>query len=91
MATLYRQLGVSAAQAATLFSRAFGIPPVAYRLQVRLNRARELLVSTRRNVRETAWEVGFSDPLYFSRVFAKHFGTTPSSLIREFAVTRRSP
>jgi AraC-like DNA-binding protein len=91
LSRLYRDLGVSSAQAATLFARAYGLPPVAYRLQVRLNRARELLVSTRRNVRETAWEVGFSDPLYFSRVFARRFGTTPSSLIREFAVTRKMP
>jgi AraC-like DNA-binding protein len=90
MSRLYRELAVSAAQAATLFTRAFGVPPVAYRQQLRLNRAREILISTRRNVRETSWDVGFSDPLYFSRAFTKHFGTSPSTLIREFAVTRRS-
>jgi AraC-like DNA-binding protein len=89
MARLYRDLSVSPAQAATLFSRAFGLSPVAYRLQVRLNRARELLISTHLNVSETAYEVAFSDPLYFSRVFRDRFGITPSSLIRDFAATRR--
>jgi AraC family transcriptional regulator, arabinose operon regulatory protein len=90
IAHLYGELAVSPARAATLFARAFGLSPVAYRTQVRLNRARELLVSTRRNVSETAYEVGFSDPLYFSRAFRRRFGVTPSSLIREFAATRRT-
>jgi AraC-like DNA-binding protein len=89
LAGLYRELGISAARAATLFAEAFGMSPVAYRLQVRLNRARELLISTRRNVSETAYASGFADPLYFSRVFNRYFGATPSSLIRDFAVTRR--
>jgi AraC-like DNA-binding protein len=89
MTRMYRELGVRPAHAATLFSRAFGVSPVAYRMQVRLDRARELLMSTRRNVSQVAYEVGFTDPLYFSRVFRSHFGATPSSLIREFAFTRR--
>jgi len=82
-------LSVSYARASTLFARAFGLSPVAYRTQIRLNRARALLVSTRRNVSEVAYEVGFSDPLYFSRAFKRRFGATPSSLILEFAATRR--
>jgi AraC family transcriptional regulator of arabinose operon len=90
MSRMYGELAVSSAQSATLFTHAFGVPPVAYRRQVRMNRAREILISTRRNVRETSWDVGFSDPLYFSRAFTRHFGTSPSTLIREFAVTRRS-
>jgi AraC-like DNA-binding protein len=89
MSLLYREVSVSPAQAATLFARAFGLSPVAYRMQVRLNRARELLISTRRNVSEAAYDVGFSDPLYFSRAFRSRFGATPSSLIREFSATRR--
>lgn len=89
MTRLYQELAVSAGRAATLFARAFGASPVAYRVQIRMNRARELLVSTRRNVSEVAYAVGFGDPLYFARVFRKHFGRTPSSLIRDFSVSRR--
>jgi AraC-like DNA-binding protein len=90
MARLYREVAVSPARAAALFARAFGVSPVAYRTQLRLNRARELLVSTRRNVSEAAYEVGFSDPLYFSRAFHRRFGMTPSSIIRRFSATRRA-
>ncbi len=88
LARLYQELAVSPSRAATLFSRAFGRSPVAYRTAVRLGRARELLVTTRCNVSEAAYAVGFADPLYFSRAFRERFGASPSSLIRSFAATR---
>ena len=48
--------------------------------KVRLHRAKALLQSTDRPIADVAYEVGFSDPSYFSRVFGKEFGTTPSAL-----------
>jgi transcriptional regulator GlxA family with amidase domain len=63
---------------------------VAYRRHLRLRRARELLVTSQKNVSEVACATGFSDPLYFSRVFRRAFGVTPSSLIRSFS-SRRAP
>ena len=89
MAQIYRQMNISAAHAGALFKRAFGLAPVAYRNRLRLSRAREFLVSSTANVSETAFAVGFSDPLYFSRVFHKTFGVTPSSLIQDFTSKRR--
>ena len=86
---IYERLDVSSAHAETLFRRAFGVTPVAYRRRLRLGRARELLVSSQMNVSEAAYAVGFADPLYFSRVFRRVFGTTPSSLIREFSHRRK--
>ena len=35
-------------------------------------------MSSPKNVAEIAYELGFSDPAYFSRIFKKHFGQTPS-------------
>jgi AraC-like DNA-binding protein len=32
------------------------------------------------NISEIAYEVGFNDPKYFSRCFAREFGAPPSSL-----------
>ena len=89
MEAIYGKLDVSSAHAETLFRAAFGTTPVGYRRQLRLRRARELLVSSRMNVGEIARAVGFADPLYFSRVFRKAFGATPSSLIRDFSNRRR--
>ena len=89
MERIYQELDLSADHAGMLFRRAFGVSPVKYRMQVRLQRARELLVSSKRNVSQAAYAVGFTDPLYFTRVFREQFGVTPSSLIYEFDTTRK--
>jgi len=86
---IYSQLEISPAYAETLFRRAFGITPAAYRLQLRLRRAQELLVTTTTNVSQAAYAVGFVDPLYFTKIFHETFGTTPSRLIQDFDVTRK--
>ncbi len=44
---------------------------------IRLEKAAQLLHQGNRQVAETAYEVGFSDPNYFTRVFRKEFGVTP--------------
>lgn len=47
---------------------------------VRLNKAKELLVSRRYSIGEVANMVGFSDPKYFSTCFKKQFGVSPSKI-----------
>lgn len=89
MENIYEGLNISSAHAETLFRKAFGITPISYRTQIRLNRARELLVTTQNNVSQIAYSVGFSDPLYFSRLFRKAFGVNPSSLIADFEFSRK--
>ena len=87
--TIYKKLDISTNYAETLFVKAFGITAVAYRIQLRLTKAREILTSSKFNVTQTAYFVGFTDPLYFSRIFRKTFGITPSSLIIDFKNTRK--
>ncbi len=41
--------------------------------------AKRLLVYTNRDVKEIAWELGYIDPAYFSRLFKKHAGQSPLS------------
>ncbi len=88
MEEIYKELSLSSSHAETLFRKAYGITPVAYRMQIRLNRARELLVTTQYNVSQVAYSVGFTDPLYFSRLFRNAFGTNPSSLIADYGFSR---
>ncbi len=47
--------------------------------KLRLNRAKELLLNTQLNISEIGYEVGFKDPAYFSRMFSREVGSTPSS------------
>ncbi|MDO8366983.1 MAG: ATP-binding protein [Saprospiraceae bacterium] len=53
--------------------------PSRFIRSVRLHKAKELLQSTELNISEIAYEVGFSDPNYFSRSFSEEFGVPPMS------------
>ena len=46
--------------------------------QVRLEQAKELLLNTDKAISEVAYEVGFTDPKYFSRIFSETFQQSPS-------------
>ncbi len=50
---------------------------------VRMQRAMELLKNNTATVSEIAYEVGFKDPGYFSKVFKAHFGQQPSEVEHE--------
>ena len=49
----------------------------------RLNKAAQLLRSGVHNVNEVAYATGFSDVKYFSTVFKKHYGMSPSKYIQQ--------
>jgi len=45
-----------------------------------LVKAKQLLKATTMNISEIAYDVGFSDPAYFSRVFKDEFGVSPGEV-----------
>ena len=57
-----------------------GKTPNKYIRSMRMKRAMELLNTTSMNVSEIAYDLGFSDPNYFSRTFQQAYGKTPSSI-----------
>ncbi|MEK5037379.1 AraC family transcriptional regulator [Sporosarcina sp. FSL K6-3457] len=61
------------------FKRQTGRSPIAYLLEIRIEKAQELLLHTNATVQEIADYVGYTDPLYFSRLFKKHTGVTPGN------------
>lgn len=50
---------------------------------VRINRACALMQQGQTSVSDIAWQCGFRDPLYFSRVFKKYMGFTPTEQIKK--------
>lgn len=54
------------------------LTPVHIIRDLRLARAKELLRATDLTVSEIAFQSGFNDPSYFTRLFSKEFGGTPS-------------
>jgi len=55
-----------------------GKPTSDYIRNYRIRRAKEYLLNPDITVSEVAYQVGFKDPNYFTKSFAKEFGTTPS-------------
>ncbi|MBO5747040.1 MAG: helix-turn-helix transcriptional regulator [Clostridia bacterium] len=70
--------GFSRSRFTHLFTEVVGISPYRYQQKFRLEQACELLRSTTLSIGEVSESVGFSDALYFSRLFKKRFGVTPS-------------
>lgn len=71
---------LSPSRYSALFRRMTGRSPQQYLIELRLKNARELLLSTNLSVAEVARSVGYDDALYFSRLFRRHFGFSPSTL-----------
>lgn len=61
-----------------LFSSAYGVTPQKYLMNVRIRHACTMLRESRLSVTEVAMRCGFSDSNYFSRIFKKHTGYSPS-------------
>lgn len=71
------QLGVSTRTLNRRFKEAVGITPLEYLQNIRMESARELLSQTNLTVGEIAWQLGFQDAGYFSRLFLRHRGLSP--------------
>lgn len=61
------------------FKAEFNDSPNNYLNLKKLERARELLKRTPMPISDIAYEVGFNDPLYFTRLFKKRTGTSPTT------------
>jgi YesN/AraC family two-component response regulator len=61
-----------------LFKKHLQTTPVHYINQIRISAAQSLLLDTTYSIRDIAQSVGFEDVNYFSRVFKRLTGTTPS-------------
>ncbi|WP_460796579.1 helix-turn-helix domain-containing protein [Microbacterium sp. GXF0217] len=76
---LARVATLSPSRLTHLFTESLGMPPQQYVERERLTRAARLLASTDRAVNEIARDVGWDDPLYFSRRFSKLHGVSPTT------------
>ena len=60
-----------------MFRKYTGISPTQYHLSLRIQKARDLLVSTDLSFKEIANELGFESYFYFSRIFKDKMGKSP--------------
>lgn len=71
-------LGVSSAYFSTVFKKETGKTFVGYLTDYRMEIAEKMLLETDEKTYIIAEKVGYSDPNYFSYVFKKQFGVSPS-------------
>jgi AraC family transcriptional regulator len=76
------RLAKECAMSRSYFSRAFkqstGMSPHDWLLQMRVDKAKELMLRTSLNLSQVALDCGFADQSHFSRVFQKMAGLPPS-------------
>jgi len=79
---LFVCLPVSYRTLSTQFNRSEGMSLKAWQLRQKIAEARRLLETGDTIVEATAWELGFSSPHHFSKVFLQITGTRPGIYIR---------
>lgn len=55
-----------------------GLSPYQYFLEMKVNKAKEMLLDGGRSVKEISYKLAFQNPYYFSRLFKKKTGVSPS-------------
>ncbi|MGL6174102.1 MAG: AraC family transcriptional regulator [Cellulosilyticaceae bacterium] len=63
-----------------IFKEEMGTSPISYLIQIRLNKAKELLQTQNLPINVVAKHVGYEDAYYFSKLFKKYFGVSPSKI-----------
>ena len=72
------ELGVHRSYLSSIFKDFHKISPKEYLLEVRMNRAKELLETTNQPIKIIAYSVGYLDPLHFSKAFRQYYDCSPS-------------
>ena len=72
------EIGISTRQLDRLFGKYLNCSPKKYYVEMRLERARNLLIQTDKPITEISLACGFESPGHFARVYRSAFGITPS-------------
>ncbi|PZP48054.1 MAG: AraC family transcriptional regulator [Pseudopedobacter saltans] len=78
MTKIAKQLTVSYSKFRKDFKMVTGVSPNQFLIEIRLNKAKELLKATNIPICEIAGQTGFDTLFYFSRLFKKKFNVAPT-------------
>jgi AraC-like DNA-binding protein len=73
-----REMGVSLRKLQRITKAEMNCTPTRFIYLVKLNQSANYLANNEGNVSEAAYEFGFTDPSYFSKLFKNHFGISPA-------------
>ncbi|RED93826.1 hybrid sensor histidine kinase/response regulator transcription factor [Marinoscillum furvescens] len=80
------ELGVSRTMLFTKIKAWTNLTPNEFIQSMRMKRAAQLLEQNKLSVSEVSYQVGYTNPKYFSKCFQKHHGETPSAYAEKFTV-----
>jgi AraC-like DNA-binding protein len=63
-----------------MFKKYTGVPPVQYHLDLKILRAKEMLLYDDKSIKEISYDLGFQSIYYFSRIFKNKQGVSPSEM-----------
>jgi AraC-like DNA-binding protein len=70
--------GLSTFYLSRTFKEATGYPIITYFNKMKIEKAKELLIEGNKKVKEVAYELGYVSEFYFSRMFKRIEGLSPS-------------
>ena len=79
---LAKTLGIESSYLSKLFKKQVGCSPIEYLTKVRIDKAKQLLKFPPYSIKNVAKAVGFSDPLYFSKIFKHYTGLNPTEFTK---------
>jgi AraC-like DNA-binding protein len=71
-----------------MFKKYTGVSPVQYQLDLKIMRAKEMLLSTDKIIKEISYDLGFRSVYYFSRIFKNKTGASPSEIRKTYRRVR---
>lgn len=77
-------LNVSYSWFRKMFKKYTGLSPAQYISQIKLQKAKVLLLNTKKSVKEIAFELHYEDTAYFSTIFKKHVGLSPTEYKQQY-------
>ena len=80
---LASDIGLERSYLYRIFMAKEGISPSEYLANLRLEKAVQHMKNGVSNVSVISYSVGYSEPLYFSKVFKKKYGVTPTNYIKQ--------
>jgi AraC family transcriptional regulator, arabinose operon regulatory protein len=65
-----------------LFRQKTGTSPIDYFINLKMQEAIRLLSNRSMRIKEVAFQLGYNDPYYFTRIFTRQMGTSPATFLK---------